>query len=29
MLALEHALELRVSGRLDEVIATAQRRHRD
>lgn len=29
MLALEHAPELRVSGRLDEVIATAQRRHRD
>ncbi len=29
MLALEYAPELRVSGRLDEVIATAQRHHRD
>jgi ATP-binding cassette, subfamily C, bacterial CydC len=28
-LALEHAPELRVSGRLDDVIATADRRHRD
>lgn len=29
MLALEHAPELRVSGRLDEVIAAAERHHRD
>ncbi|CDP82412.1 MULTISPECIES: ATP-binding cassette domain-containing protein [Mycolicibacterium] len=29
MLALEYAPELRVSGRLDEVIATVDRRHRD
>ncbi|MFV8052142.1 ATP-binding cassette domain-containing protein [Mycobacterium sp. 48b] len=29
MLALEYAPELRVSGRLDEVIATAERHHRD
>jgi ATP-binding cassette, subfamily C, bacterial CydC len=29
MLALEHAPELRVSGRLDEVIAEAEHRHRD
>ena len=29
MLALEHAPELRVSGRLDGVIAEAERRHRD
>lgn len=29
MLALEHAPELRVSGRLDTVIAEADRRHRD
>jgi ATP-binding cassette subfamily C protein CydC len=29
MLALEHAPELRVGGRLDEVIAEAERRHRD
>lgn len=29
MLALEYAPELRVSGRLDEVIAGVQRRHRD
>ena len=29
MLALEHAPELRVSGRLEEVIADAERRHRD
>ena len=28
MLALEHAPELRVSGRLDDVIAEAERRHR-
>ncbi|MGV9803349.1 ATP-binding cassette domain-containing protein [Mycobacterium sp. NPDC003449] len=29
MLALEHAPELRVSGRLDDVIAVAERHHRD
>ncbi|HJT95653.1 MAG TPA: ATP-binding cassette domain-containing protein, partial [Mycobacterium sp.] len=29
MLALEHAPELRVSGRLDDVIAEAERRNRD
>ncbi|MDT7763025.1 MAG: ATP-binding cassette, subfamily bacterial CydC, partial [Mycobacterium sp.] len=29
MLALEHAPELRVSGRLDAVIAESERRHRD
>ncbi|MGV0783072.1 ATP-binding cassette domain-containing protein [Mycolicibacterium sp. XJ775] len=29
MLALEYAPELRVSGRLDDVIATAERHHRD
>jgi ATP-binding cassette subfamily C protein CydC len=29
MLALEHAPELRVGGRLDEVIAESDRRHRD
>ena len=29
MLALEHAPELRVSGRLDEVIAESEHRHRD
>ena len=29
MLALEHAPELRVSGRLDEVIAESERQHRD
>jgi ATP-binding cassette, subfamily C, bacterial CydC len=29
MLALEHAPELRVSGRLDDVIAESERRHRD
>ena len=29
MLALEHAPELRVAGRLDEVIAESERRHRE
>ncbi|HET6736761.1 ATP-binding cassette domain-containing protein [Mycobacterium sp.] len=29
MLALEHAPELRVSGRLDEIITEAERRHRE
>ena len=29
MLALEHAPELRVSGRLDEIIAESERQHRD
>ncbi|MGV0812697.1 ATP-binding cassette domain-containing protein [Mycolicibacterium boenickei] len=29
MLALEHAPELRVSGRLDQVIATVERHHRE
>jgi ATP-binding cassette, subfamily C, bacterial CydC len=29
MLALEHAQELRVSGRLDEIIAESERQHRD
>lgn len=29
MLALEHAPELRVSGRLDDVIVESERRHRD
>ena len=29
LLALEHAPELRVSGRLDEIISESERRHRD